>query len=322
MPALALVPYLRPYFGSICFAGQTGGVEEILSTEMGLPFLGAEAIKFDRRRIWRNLAIPRVLSHAAEQMRVRLQQVGCGMVFSKGGYCALPTVLAAHRLGIPIVCHESDRTLGLANRLTLRYTSHLLTSFDTTPRGQCLGNPLRDAIFEGDPAGVPLPMSARPMVLVTGGSMGSMALNEAAVALARLRRDWDVVDLYGKSYVPCALKNFYGVPFASDMADYYARADVVVCRAGANTLFELAALGKRAVVVPLPRGVSRGDQVQNARYFAERYAFDVIEQDALSAEKLSAAIEYALSRESVAREYHNPNARIAQYIYEVYAGKR
>lgn len=317
-PALALVPYLRTWFGRILYAGQAGGIEESLSTHAGLSFHGTEAIRFDRRRPWRNLAIPAVLHRASAEAALWMREMGTDIVFSKGGYCALPSVLAAHRLGLPIVCHESDRTIGLANRLSLHYTSHFITSFDVTPRGVCLGNPIRDAILRGNPAHVPIPLDARPVLLVMGGSMGALFLNQAAAAIASRLPQWQVINIYGRTPVETSANNYFGLPFTDTIEDYFARADVVLCRAGANTLFELAALGKRVVAVPLPRGTSRGDQVQNAAYFAMRYGFDVIEQSEATAERLASAVTSAFDRplpHTVAAG--NAAARIARYIYDV-----
>lgn len=325
MPALALVPYLRPYFSHICYAGRLGGVEERLATQAGLPFFGTQTIQFDRRRLWRNAAIPYVLHKATAEVAEWLSQIKCDIVFSKGGYCALPTVLAANRLRIPIVCHESDRTIGLANRLSLRYTNHFITSFDTTPRGVYMGNPIRDGILQGSPHAVPLPLDARPVVLVMGGSGGALVLNRAAAALAEALPTWQVVNLYGKSPVDCSAPNYYGVAFTDQIADFYARADVVVCRAGANTLSELAAVGRPVVMVPLPRGVSRGDQVDNAAYYASRYGFIHLPQQALTTERLRDAVLKAhLATPTVSsvdlRAQGNACARIAQYIHEVECG--
>jgi len=318
MPALALVPYLRPYFSNIHYAGRTDGVESKLAAASGLPFWGTDAVQFDRRRLFRNFSIPAVLRKASGEMQANLQRIGCDIVFSKGGYCALPTVLAARRLGIPIVCHESDRTIGLANRLTMRFTPHLLTSFDTTVGGTYMGNPIRDQIFEGVASRVPFRFSSGPVVLVMGGSMGAAVLNEAAVALAEANPQWNVVNLFGKSPVACARNNYYGIEFTASIADLYACCDVVVCRAGANTLFELAALGKKAICVPLPKGNSRGDQVQNAHYFAQKYGFDVLPQSQLSVDSLVHRIQNALAKEKIKAVYDNPNPRIARYVYDVY----
>ena len=321
MPALALVPYLRPYFSNVCYAGEAGGVEERLAEAEGLPFFGTRTIKFDRRHLMRNTAIPRVLSAALREVQGWLSRIGCGVVFSKGGYCALPTVLAAHRLHVPIVCHESDLTIGLANRLTLLYTRHLITSFDVTPRGVYMGNPIRDAVFEGRAERVAVPNPHAPTLLVMGGSMGAVALNRYAAALAERMPQWNVLNLYGKSPVDCASPNYVGVPFADHIADYFARADVVLCRAGANTLFELAALGKPTVTVPLPKGASRGDQVANAAWFAAKCGFDALDQATVNVEVLADAVHTASSRTCQTPAFDSPNARIARYIYDVYRGE-
>ena len=321
MPALALVPYLRPYFATIAYVGRTDGVEQRLAAQYDLPFFGTRTIKFDRTHPWRNAAIPRVLHAASQAVAAHLAAIGCSVVFSKGGYCALPTVLAAHRLGIPIVCHESDYTMGLANRVSRLYTPHMVTSFADTPHGHYMGNPIRDSILCGVPARCAPFDTSRPTVLVMGGSLGAKALNTALVQAMPLLSGYNVVNLYGASPVDYQAANFHALPFVDNIQDYLALADVVVCRAGANTLFELAALAKPTVMVPLPKGNSRGDQVQNARYFAAHYGFVHLPQDRLEPHTLVRAIGDAWAAPPTAPRYTPCNAALSRYIAQVAAGK-
>lgn len=324
MPALALLPYWQPYFDTVCYTGQSGGVEERLATQAGLDFFGTRTIKFERKKWWKNAAIPWVLHQAADEVAAYLRKVSATAVFSKGGYCALPTVLAAHKLGIAIVCHESDCTVGLANRLSMRYTSHLLTSFASTPKGTYVGNPIRREILRGCADHVRVFGESRlPVVLVMGGSMGALAINRAVAEAMPTWEGWNVVNLYGRSPVACDGPRYYGQEYADNIADFYALADVVVCRAGANTLFELAALGKPTVMVPLPKGTSRGDQEQNARYFAERYGFVWLPQQDLTPQTLVQAVRTAY-RNPVKRTDDNGdvvNKRIAQYVWQAVGEK-
>ncbi len=302
MPNLALLEDLHPYFDRIVYAGQTGGVEENLAAKAGLPFVGTQAIKFDRTRPWRNMAIPKVLRTATRQMQSYLEEADAQIVFSKGGYCSLPAVLAAHRLRIPIVCHESDYSLGLANKVALWYTPHLLTAFDTIPKGQCVGNPLRRQLWQGNADRVPRFVVPRPCVLVVGGSSGAKALNELTVAAMPYLQGFNVLLLYGKSPVDYTADNLVAKSYADNIADYYAAADVVVCRSGSNTLFELAALGKRVITIPLPKGNSRGDQEQNAAYFARKYDMTVLEQRLIDGKDLAQAIK---------DKWHSPKPRVS-----------
>ena len=321
MPALALVPYLRPFFGKIAYVGQTNGVEQRLAAKYGLPFFGTQTIKFDRTHWKNNLAIPRVLHIASNQVASYLQSLQCDVVFSKGGYCALPTVLAAHRLGIPIVCHESDYTMGLANRVSRLYTRHMITSFADTKHGLFVGNPIRDEILHGQAAHCPPFDLPRPVVLVMGGSMGAKALNDSLAQAMPLLTAYNIINLCGSSPTDYRAPNFRAVPFVDNIQDYLSFADVVVCRAGANTLFELAALGKPTVMVPLPKGNSRGDQVQNALYFEREYGFVYLPQQQLTPVTLAAAIQTAAANPPVAHPYTPCNAALAQYIAQVAKGK-
>lgn len=303
MPNLAIVEELRLYFDRIVYAGQVDGVEQKLATQAGLPFVGTQAIKFDRTRPWRNIAIPKVLRTATREMQAYLQQADAQIVFSKGGYCSLPAVLAAHRLGIPIVCHESDYSLGLANKVAMWYTPLLLTAFDTIPKGQCVGNPLRKQLWQGRAERAASFAVPRPCVLVVGGSSGARALNELIVAAMPYLQGFNVLLVYGKSPVEYSADNFVATSYAENIADYYAAADVVVCRSGANTLFELAALGKRVITIPLPKGNSRGDQEQNAAYFARKYDMTVLDQQRIDGQDVARAIR---------EKWHTPKPSVNQ----------
>lgn len=321
MPNLALVPYLAPDWDKVVYMGEMGGVEEKLALQAGLRFWGTRAIKFDRTHLLRNFAIPWVLFRATRLAAKYLVEAEATAVFSKGGYCALPTVLAAHRLGLPVILHESDYSLGLANRLCRRLTPHLLTAFDTIEGGECVGNPLRIELTQGDPNALS-PLKGKTNILVFGGSMGASFLNDLACRLAQ-DHTLSVYNVTGKSRVECALPNYHQVTFTSRIQDYYASCDCVVSRAGANTLFELAALGKPAVVVPLPKGVSRGDQVQNARYFASRYGFVVVEQEEATPERVREAIDYAVAHPPLrSGDVEAVNRHIAERIAQIVTQER
>lgn len=315
-PNLALIPYLAEDWDKVVYFGQSGGVEEQLARGAGLPFWGTRAIKFDRTHPLRNLAIPFVLAGAVALCRKYLVEAEATAVFSKGGYCALPTCLAAHSLGLPIIVHESDYSLGLANKLTCRYTPHLLTAFDTIDKGECVGNPIRRELTLGDKESM-APLYGKSNLLVFGGSMGASFLNDLAVRLAE-DPAYSVYNITGRSKVECDLPSYHGIPFSDRMRDLYAMADCVVSRAGSNTLFELAALGKPAVLIPLPKGVSRGDQVQNAAYFADRYGFVVVPQEEATPERIKQAVEEAVAHPPVrGQDVEQVNRHIATRIRQI-----
>jgi UDP-N-acetylglucosamine--N-acetylmuramyl-(pentapeptide) pyrophosphoryl-undecaprenol N-acetylglucosamine transferase len=229
------------------------------------------------------------------------------VLFSKGGYVSLPVVWAAWLRNIPIIAHESDQSPGLANRLALPCLHTLCTNFPNvaTPglRGALVqtGTPLRQALLNGDKAaglaflGLP---GDRPLLLVTGGSLGAEALNAAVrTALPTLLKRFCVVHLCG----PGKLAHALDLPgyrqfeyLAEPWGDVLAAADVVLSRAGANSLYELAALAKPNLLVPLPAAVSRGDQVENAQFAADQGFSLVLAEEALTTQALVTALQRLL----------------------------
>jgi UDP-N-acetylglucosamine--N-acetylmuramyl-(pentapeptide) pyrophosphoryl-undecaprenol N-acetylglucosamine transferase len=228
------------------------------------------------------------------------------LVFSKGGYVSVAPVAAAGLLGIPSFTHESDLRPGLATRINTRFADRVLVSFPTSVkyfddrhRARVIhtGNPVRKALLNGDGQagramfGCPANL---PLMLVLGGSLGSASINRLVLqAMDGLRMSCFVVHQLGGDHFPGSRleSNYYPAAyFHEELPDVLAAADLVLCRAGANTLWELAALGKPSILVPLPRGSSRGDQIENAGFFAEAGAAVVLQQEGLTADRLGEVV--------------------------------
>jgi UDP-N-acetylglucosamine--N-acetylmuramyl-(pentapeptide) pyrophosphoryl-undecaprenol N-acetylglucosamine transferase len=261
------------------------------------------------------------------------------LVFSKGGYVSVPPVAAARLLGIPSLTHESDLRPGLATRINARFADGVLVSFPTSDRyfgarfrSKVIhtGNPVRKALLSGDPQagramfGCPANL---PLLLVLGGSLGSASINRLVLqALDSLRLACFVVHQMGSEHFggSSVESNYYPAAyFHEELPDVLAAADLVLCRAGANTLWELAALGRPSVLIPLPRGSSRGDQIENAGFFAEAGAAAVLRQEGLTSDGLSEVVLHLIGNadklERMGRrafELSRPDAasRIAQLI--------
>jgi UDP-N-acetylglucosamine--N-acetylmuramyl-(pentapeptide) pyrophosphoryl-undecaprenol N-acetylglucosamine transferase len=237
-----------------------------------------------------------------------LRRLRPDVIFSKGGFVSFPVVLAAGLRRIPVVAHESDLTPGLANRLAMPFVKTLCINFSATPigrfRGRVVhtGTPVRDALTNGDAAHGRQIVEAEKddlILLVTGGSLGADALNEAVrEALPELTAKYLVVHVCGPGKL-CAEVNarYRQFEYVSDgWGDILAAADLVVSRAGANTLYELLALRKANLLVPLSRAASRGDQIENAIYAAGLGYSRVLDEEALTGRSLVAEIA-ALSAE-------------------------
>ena len=293
IPNLALIEELLSEGETDVSYMGTGGIEKRLIEEWDIPFHEIECPKLIRGKSWsafkRNLHIPAEFHRAKKQALASLRDIKPDVVFSKGGYVALPVVWAAHKLRIPCFSHESDYTPGLANRLLARKCRYVFTSFPETanriPHGKYSGAPLRRSIFNATRAEarkrLGIPFTAK-VLLVFGGGSGSAAINEAVRAhLKALTKQYFILHVCGKgNLVESNVKNYRQFEFVADMGMVYACADLVLARAGAGTVFELLALKKPSLLVPL-EGQTRGDQAENAAYFQQKGLCRVLKQNLL-----------------------------------------
>lgn len=300
-PLLALADCLRRRAPEVAVTalGTTTGLEAQLVPARGYPLEAVPKVAFPRRPNSAVLRFPSALAAAVAKAGEVLDRTNAQVVVGFGGYVSTPAYLAAWRRGVPIVIHEGNARPGLANRLGARFTRYVATTFSMTklPHARVLGMPLRREITMFDRA-VLRPQALahyglradRPTLLVTGGSLGALRLNEAfAAAVGDLRAAGvQVVHLtgVGKAFEPMPGgpdETAYVVrEYAERMELAYAAADLVVCRAGANTVVELTALGLPAIYSPLPIG--NGEQRFNiADVLAAGGGLDV-DDDRLSAD--------------------------------------
>lgn len=295
----------------VFWIGGSAGIERQLVQQAGLPFHGIPAGKLRRYFSLRNLTdVARVAAGVAASIAI-LRRERPSVLFSKGGYVSVPPVVAARLLGIPCITHESDFDPGLATRINMRFCRTVCVSWpqtvsylpaDVAGRAVVTGNPVRAALASADPArgrayvGCP---AGRPLLLVIGGSLGSTPLNRlVAQCLPGLRQAAFVAHQMGeRDYAPPDGPGCFTAAFISEeMPHLLAAADLVVCRAGANTLAELAFLGKPSILVPLPATGSRGDQLRNARMFGEAGAAVVLEEEKADGAALLAAVNALLGQ--------------------------
>ncbi len=229
------------------------------------------AYKLRRNMSLSHLLLPFRLIKSVRQARTHLRRLQPDVVFSKGGYVGLPVVLAAHKLGIPTVIHESDLSVGLANKIASHFASRYLSAFPCDKHAEVTGVIIRQELLHGDRARGLAAMGFdgnRPILLVTGGSLGAVALNEAVCACPKLAERFDIFMLTGKGK-STGCRHVHEAEYSDAMADLLAAADVCLTRAGSTTLAELTLCGVPFVAVPLTHG-SRGEQRQNAAWFASR----------------------------------------------------
>ena len=283
---------------------RTESVEFKTITRLGIPFYHLRTGKIYRSSLWELWKLPLGFFHALYLlMRVRPR-----IVISFGGYLAAPVVLAAYFLRIPVVTHEQTVVFGWANRLISLFARRIFISWKSSakyfpPRKTILtGNPVRSEVFEERTKRFRF-RNSLPTVYVTGGKQGSHVINEAVRgSLSQFLENYNLIHQTGssarfqdyqklsilKDQLPSKLQNryilqeYFGL---EEIGAVYAGAGVVVGRAGANTVTELAALGKPAILIPIP-WVSRREQFLNAQILAERGAAVVLEEEQLSSRLL------------------------------------
>lgn len=319
----------------VCYMG-TDGIEKRLVSEWKIPFYQIECPKLVRgggfRAFKENIKIPLRLRKAVKQVVKGLKIYQPDAVFSKGGFVALPVILGARKLNIPCFAHESDFSLGLANKLTKNKCQCVFTSFPETAkklkRGVYSGAPIRRAVFTHTKAEARLALNIpfnEKVVLVFGGGSGSETLNRALRArLNILTQQYTIVHICGKNNtVKGNVKKYIQFEYFSDMGLLYASADIIVSRAGAGTVFEILALKKPALFVPLEKA-SRGDQVENARYFERKGLCHVLREKALEnlAEKIDETIaDERLKTKLLENDFTSGNARILAKLKSAVAKK-
>ncbi|MBS7339643.1 MAG: undecaprenyldiphospho-muramoylpentapeptide beta-N-acetylglucosaminyltransferase [Lachnospiraceae bacterium] len=300
-PNIALIPHLQEAGFEISYIGSYDGIEKKLIADFDIPYYGIATGKFRRYLDIKNLTDPfRVIKGLAEA-RKYLKQIQPDVVFSKGGFVSVPVVRAAASLKIPCIIHESDMTPGLANKLCIPVAKRVCCNFPETynmlPRDKAVltGSPIREELTKGDKIAAfnLCGFSAnKPVILVIGGSLGAASVNKAVrEALPKLLKDFQIVHICGKDKIDNALQNMDGyVQFEyvkSELKDLFAMADIVISRAGANSICEILALRKPNLLIPLSASSSRGDQILNAKSFESQGFSMVIDDDLLTADLLT-----------------------------------
>ncbi len=275
-PLLTILPFLQNKFDKIYYVGSGKEIERSLMQNKNVEIFNVNSPAFKRSFCAENLLIPVRLFRAVVQCKSFLIKTKPKVIFSKGGYTTLPICIAAKQLKIPVVCHESDLSLGLANKLVYK-NSILLTTFDYTAQkygGICVGPPLNynDNTLTKEQARKKLGIkNSKPVLLITGGSQGSMIINNAIWKnLNEILNSFNLIHLYGKNN-KCPYNAINGYfPFAfTNMSDCIKACDICVSRGGSNTIFELLHAKTPSLIVPLKRG-SRGDQIKNAKHFQNK----------------------------------------------------
>ena len=304
-PNIALLPSLKAAGYEIWYIGSYNGIEERLIKEQNIPYYGIDSGKLRRYFDWKNFSDPLRVIHGYAQAKKILSRLKPDVVFSKGGFVSVPVVRAASALHIRTIIHESDMTPGLANRLAIPAADKVCCSFPETlkylPEGKAVlsGSPIRQELLTGE-RGKALELlhwenSSKPTLLVIGGSQGSVAINNALRSdLDELLKEFRIIHLCGKGNLDPSLDGREGyVQFEyiqDELKDLFALADLVLSRAGANSICELLALRKPNLLIPLSAAASRGDQILNADSYKKQGYSMVLKEEDLTPESLLSAL--------------------------------
>jgi UDP-N-acetylglucosamine--N-acetylmuramyl-(pentapeptide) pyrophosphoryl-undecaprenol N-acetylglucosamine transferase len=292
-PNIALLPELRTHFKDIYYIGAASSREEAIAREHGIEFFAVDCVKFDRSRPFSSIKIPFILSRGKKQAVKIMQEIKPDAVFAKGGFVSLPACLAAKKLRIPYVIHESDTSLGLANKVLKKHATKLLVANPLGIKGEVVvGNPIRPEIFEYTEKNQNSVQDKRQKeLLIMGGSLGARAINEAVWdALPRLSERYKITHLTGCD-CDLAAKNYNPLRYSENIGELYAKADLVISRAGAGAVEELLALNKRVLFVPLANQASRGDQIKNAKLATDKGYAHMLSEQNLCADTLLIELE-------------------------------
>lgn len=304
-PNLALINEFKQEGWNIEYVGSDTGIEKGMIQTLGIPFHAVRSGKLRRYFSVKNLLDPFQIIIGIVQSFLLFYKLRPDVVFSKGGFVAFPVVVGAWLNRIPIVAHESDMSPGLANRLSFPFVNKICLTFDAAKKHfksqdkiEITGTPIRQQLFAGKSAkGLELCgfNEKKPCLLAIGGSLGAGSINHSVrKALVQLTQEFQVIHLCGKGKVDHSLDGIDGYcqfEYANDeLPHLFAAASVVVSRAGANSLYEILALGKAHILIPISSQVSRGDQIQNARYFQGLGISVVVQDQSLNAETLLSAL--------------------------------
>ncbi len=305
-PNIALMPALKEDGYEVTYIGSKKGMEKELIEATGTPYYGISSGKLRRYFSWQNFTDPFRVLHGYSEAKKLIRQLKPDVIFSKGGFVSVPVVLAAKACHVPAVIHESDMTPGLANRIALRGATKVCCNFPETvshiegDRAVWTGTPIRQELFDGNReqglsfAGFD-PASDKPVLLIIGGSQGSVFINNAVrESLDTLLQDFRIIHLCGKGNLDESLNGHEGYVqyefISKELPDLFAAADLIISRAGANAIFELVALRKPNILIPLGLNASRGDQILNAKSFEKQGFSKVLDEESVTGELLTKTV--------------------------------
>jgi len=322
-PALAVAHKMRDAGWRVVWLGKPDGMEARLVPPHGYEMVWVDFEALRGKGLMRKLSLPLNLLRGFRQALAALRQIRPDVALGMGGYITFPGGMMAAFTRTPLVLHEQNSVAGLANRVLAWFARRLVTGFpDVWRKGAWLGNPVRDDIAALPPPAERFAGRKGPLrLLVIGGSLGARALNEVVPeAMSRLSAAElpEIVHQAGEKQIDELKANYAAVgveahcaPFIEDMAGAYGWADLVICRAGALTVAELAAAGVASILVPYPFAVD-DHQTANARFLVGVGGAFLLPQNELSADSIALIRNYSrgqlLEMAEKARSLARPSA--------------
>jgi UDP-N-acetylglucosamine--N-acetylmuramyl-(pentapeptide) pyrophosphoryl-undecaprenol N-acetylglucosamine transferase len=299
-PNLALIPKLKQNGFEIKYIGSSDGIEKEIIAQNNIPFFGISCGKLRRYFDVKNFTDPfKIMKGIAQALKI-LSKEKPDVIFSKGGFVAVPVVIAASIKKIPVVAHESDMTPGLANKLSAPFCDKLCVTFRESlnyvkgNKGVLTGSPIREDILHGDKTKGKRMCNFnddKAILLIMGGSLGSKLINEEIRGiLDKLLSEFNIIHICGKGNLEKELVNKIGYKqfeyVSTELPDLMKAADYVISRAGANSIFEFLALKKPTLLIPLSKKASRGDQILNSKSFTKEGYSLMLEEEGINADTL------------------------------------
>ena len=309
-PNLALIHVLASEY-EIHYIGSNTGVERKLVEAEGIAYHAVQSGKLRRHFSLKTALTPFKLLFGVFQSYWILRKLKPKLVFSKGGFVALPVVIGAWLNRVPVIAHESDLSPGLANKLSFPFVNTICVTFDAgkkyfknLDKVRVTGTPIRPELIQGNrEAGLAQCgfNQDKPCVLVMGGSQGAKVLNQCIrEQLDDVCTRFNIIHLCGAGKLDTRLighAGYFQLEYANqELPDLLAASDIILSRAGANALYEILALEKPHVLVPLSRRYSRGDQIDNARYFEKKGVSVVLDEENMTSNDVRDALDDVYAR--------------------------
>lgn len=293
-PNIALIDELKKNGFNIFYIGGKDSIEEQLIKPLEIPYYSISTGKLRRYLSAKNFTdMFRVAKGVGDAAKI-IKTLKPDLIFSKGGFVSVPVVLGGALNNVPIIIHESDITPGLANKISIPFSKKVCTTFPETinylpkNKGILTGSPIRKEIFSGDKSeGLKLCnfTDNKPIILVMGGSLGSVKINQSVREIVpKIKDKFQVVHLCGKNNLDTSISTNEYVQFEylnENLKHILAMCDIIISRAGSNSISEFLALQKPNLLIPLSQKASRGDQILNATSFSKQGFSLVLEEENL-----------------------------------------